>query len=52
MEVIVIAKMDNTKDHTLESANRIYDTNGLSPTLPTCCGGGHQSKIIEVIDEK
>ena len=52
MEVIVIEKMDNTKDHTFESANRIYDVNGLSPTIPTGCGGGHTPKIIEVTDEK
>ena len=35
-------------DHTLESANRVYDPNGISPTIPTCCGGGHQPKILEV----
>ncbi len=35
-------------DHTLESANRVYDPTGISPTIPTCCGGGHQPKILEV----
>ena len=35
-------------DHTLESANRVYDSSGLSPTIPTCCGGGHQPKVLEV----
>ena len=35
-------------DHTLESANRVYDPIGISPTIPTCCGGGHQPKILEV----
>lgn len=39
--------MDNTVDHTFESANRIYDKNGLSPTINTCCGGGLQPKVIE-----
>ena len=40
MEVKVIAQMDNTIDHTFESANRIYDINGIAPTIPTGCGGG------------
>lgn len=45
----VIGQMDNTVDHTFESANRVYDVNALSPTLPTCCGGGHQPKIVECV---
>ena len=44
----VIGQMDNTVDHTFESANRVYDTEASAPTLPTCCGGGHQPKILEV----
>ena len=48
MEVIVIAQMDNTIDHTFESANRIYDVNGIAPTIPTCGGGGIQPKILEI----
>ena len=47
MEVIVIARMDNTIDNTFESANRIYDVEGLAPTIPTCGGGGIQPKILE-----
>ena len=39
--------MDNTIDHTFESANRVYDKNQLCPTIPTCAGGGIQPKIIE-----
>lgn len=27
--------MDNTLDNTFESANRVYDKNGLCPTIPT-----------------
>lgn len=38
MEVKVIAQMDNTIDHTFESANRIYDIKGVSPTINTCGG--------------
>lgn len=45
-EVKVIAQMDNTIDNTFESANRIYSADGLAPTLPTGCGGGHTPKIL------
>ena len=47
-EVIVIGQMDNKKDGTFESANRVYDSNAIAPTLPTCGGGGIQPKILEV----
>lgn len=47
MEVRIIGNMDNTIDHTFESANRVYDKNGLCPTIPTCAGGGIQPKVIE-----
>jgi site-specific DNA-cytosine methylase len=33
LEVKVIGQMDNTIDHTFESANRVYDVGGVSPTL-------------------
>lgn len=41
MEVKVIGQMDNTIDHTFESANRVYDV-----------GGGYllQSILAEVVD--
>lgn len=44
-----MGQMDNTIDHTFESANRVYDKNGLSPKINTCGGGGLQPKIIENI---
>lgn len=47
MEVKVIGQMDNTIDHTFESANRVYDVCGVSPTINTCGGGGLQPKILE-----
>lgn len=47
-EIVVIGRMDNTLDNTFESANRVYDINGISPTIPTCSGGGIQPKFIEV----
>lgn len=47
MEVKIIGQMDNTIDHTFESANRVYDKNGISPTINTCGGGGLQPKVIE-----
>ena len=46
-EVKIIGQMDNTLDHTFESANRVYDKDGLCPTIPTCAGGGIQPKVIE-----
>ena len=46
-EVKIVGKMDNTIDHTFESANRVYDKNGLCPTIPTCAGGNIQPKVIE-----
>lgn len=49
-EVKVIGRMDNSIDHTFESANRVYDRNGLSPTLSTSQGGGLQPKIIDVMN--
>lgn len=48
MEVKVIGQMDNTIDHTFESANRVYDVGGVAPTMNTCGGGGLQPKILEV----
>jgi hypothetical protein len=48
-EINIIGCMDKTQDHTFESANRVYGVNGLSPTIPTCAGGGIQPKIMEVI---
>ena len=45
-EVKVIGEMDNS-DGTYESANRIYGKDGLAPTIPTSCGGGHTPKVID-----
>ena len=38
--------MDNTIDHTYESANRVYDSRFLAPTIPTCMGGNLQPKVL------
>lgn len=46
MKVKIIGQMDNTIDHTFESANRVYDDKGLAPTINCCGGGGLQPKII------
>lgn len=43
----LIGKMDNTIDHTHDSLNRVYDRNGLCPTILTGSGGDVQPKIIE-----
>lgn len=42
----VVGQMDNTTDHPFESANRVYDKDGLCPTIPTGTGGGHLPKIL------
>lgn len=44
--------MDNSKDHTHESANRVYDTQGIAPTLNTCQGGGLQVNIYDEYEYK
>ncbi len=46
-DVKVIGQMDNTIDHTFESANRVYDVGGVAPTMNTCGDGGLQPKILE-----
>ena len=28
--------MDNIRDHTYESANRVYSPRGICPTIPIC----------------
>lgn len=35
----VVGQMDNSQDHTFESANRVHDRKALCPTIPTCSGG-------------
>lgn len=52
LKVEIIGCMDNTIDHTFESANRVYGANGLCPTIPTCGGGGIQPKILVKIYER
>lgn len=46
-QVIIIGQMDNSKDHTFESANRVYDRHKAAPTIPTCGGGGIEPKVIK-----
>lgn len=46
-DVKIIGQMDNTIDHTFESANRVYDVEGVSPAMNTCGDGGLQPKILE-----
>lgn len=36
-------------DKIHEQSRRYYDANGLSPTIPTSCGGHHEPKILEPI---
>lgn len=44
-KIEIIGCMDNTMDHTFESANRVYDVNGISPTINTCGGGDYNLKL-------
>lgn len=46
-DVKIIGQVDNTIDHTFVSANRVYDAEGVAPTMNTCGGGGLQRKILE-----
>lgn len=46
-QTIVIGQMDNS-DGTFESANRVYGSGGVAPTIPTCGGGGIQPKVIKI----
>ena len=39
--------MNHVEDHTHESQNRVYDINGLSPTINTCGGGNLQPMILQ-----
>lgn len=48
MDVKIIGQMDNSEDHTFESANRVYDDKGISPTITTNSGGDHLPKIVDV----
>ena len=41
--------MDNSKDHTFESANRVYDSRACAPTLHTIGGGNLQPKVIKEV---
>lgn len=47
MNIELLGQMDNS-DGSLESANRVYSSNGIAPTIPTCSGGGIQPKVLEV----
>ena len=51
IELRIVGYMDYTMDNTFESANRVYDKNGLCPTLNTCGGGGLEPKVVDRIYE-
>ena len=48
-KTIVIGQMNNERDHTLESANRVYGKHGCCPTINTCGGGNLQPKVIKQV---
>lgn len=45
-QIIIIGRMDNTQDHTFESANRVYDRHGSCPALNSNGGGNRQMKVV------
>ena len=45
-KIKVIGTTDNTLDHTFESSNRVYSTEGIAPTVLTCAGGGTEIKVL------
>lgn len=49
-KTIVIGQMSNERDHTLESANRVYGNKGCCPTINTCGGGNLQPKVIKQVN--
>lgn len=46
MKINQLGQMDNTIDHTFECANRVYGTDGLSPTITTNRGSDHVPKVL------
>ncbi len=44
-KINVVGTMDNTLDHTFESTNRVYSTEGIAP-IHTCAGGGTEIKVL------
>lgn len=48
MEDIKCRVVGNLKDKRYnEMTSRVYSPSGLAPTLQTCCGGNHETKIVE-----
>jgi len=43
-QILVVGDLNRPGWHELSC--RIYDTKGISPTLNTCKGGGHETKIL------
>ena len=46
-KINVVGQMDNTVDHTLESANRVYGSDGIAPTVPTCGGVTYSRRFLK-----
>ena len=51
-KVKVIGQMDNSADHTMESANRVYSTAGVETWRDTCGGGGLEPKIVQKVGDR
>lgn len=45
-ELILEGNLSGGKwDRQFESARRYYSPEGVAPTIPTVCGGGHEPKV-------
>ncbi len=45
---VVLGELQNEKyQKMMESSRRVYDTNGIAPTVQTCCGGNTEPKVAE-----
>lgn len=47
IKCVQVGQLYGTEIEPNPQAGRIYDSNGLSPTMDTCCGGNRMPKILE-----
>ena len=47
-KIVVLGQMVDPNGEGYEMANRVYDKDGISPTIRTYQGGGLEPKVMEV----
>lgn len=47
IKCVQVGQLYGTENEQNPQAGRIYDSNGISPTMDTCSGGNRMPKIIE-----